>query len=144
MPSDHPAARTAIKYALIQLPSAAVVLLLLVLLRHWFQLPLWLLWTLFAAWVAKDVLLYPVVRQAYEPGGATPGGSLIGARGTAAQRLAPEGYIRVRGELWRAEVRTGSVEAGAPVRIIGLHGLTLQVEPADREEGPPAGPVNSG
>ena len=55
--------------------------------------------------------------------------SLIGAIGTTRQELAPEGLIFVRGELWRARSRSGTIPAGEPVRIVAAEGLTLVVEP---------------
>lgn len=87
---------------------------------------------LFALWVGKDFALYPVLRIAYED--ADPGATdaLIGALGTARERLDPEGYVRVGAELWRAVVsrELAPVEAGARVRVLAVRGLTLHVEPA--------------
>lgn len=55
---------------------------------------------------------------------------LVGARGEATDPITSEtpGYVRVRGELWRAISRI-PVAAGQPVRVLGIHGLTLDVEP---------------
>jgi membrane-bound serine protease (ClpP class) len=47
--------------------------------------------------------------------------------------LAPTGSVHLRGESWSAEVRGGTIEAGAPVRVIAREGLTLLVEPVERE-----------
>jgi membrane-bound serine protease (ClpP class) len=55
---------------------------------------------------------------------------LVGIAGQARDPLTPDttGYVFVRGELWRA--RSGSpVPAGAPIRVLQVHGLTLDVEP---------------
>jgi membrane-bound serine protease (ClpP class) len=54
-------------------------------------------------------------------------GGMIGATGIARERLAPEGQVLVGGELWRAVARGESVEEGAPVRVVGVDGLTLTV-----------------
>ena len=73
-----------------------------------------------AAWFVKDMALYPLVRFAYETDDTPPIARLIGRVGTAAQRLAPRGYVRVRGELWRAETETGAaVEPEATVEVVG-------------------------
>lgn len=46
------------------------------------------------------------------------------------QELAPHGRVRFESQLWNAEVRSGQhVSAGQPVRIVGIDGLTLLVEP---------------
>ncbi|MBW2433859.1 MAG: NfeD family protein, partial [Deltaproteobacteria bacterium] len=50
--------------------------------------------------------------------------------GVARDRLAPSGYVKIRGELWRAE-KLGDgppIEAGQAVQIIKMEGLTLFVK----------------
>ena len=54
--------------------------------------------------------------------------ALIGAQGAAVSACRPEGQVRVGGELWRAVCRVG-VDAGEPVVVEGLTGLTLRVRP---------------
>jgi membrane-bound serine protease (ClpP class) len=61
---------------------------------------------------------------------------LMGLVGEARTRLAPGGTVFVQGELWRARADR-TVEAGAPVRIVAVVGLTLRVEPAEGEGGEP-------
>lgn len=55
--------------------------------------------------------------------------SLVGKRGVAVASLWPEGQVRVAGELWNARCR-GGCDAGTPVVVRGVDGLTLEVEPA--------------
>ncbi len=119
------------KYALLQVPGAIVVGALLGAGVRWWDLDPRVAAGLFALWLLTDALLFPVLRIAYETDGGRGGpGDLIGARGTAIQALAPEGYVRVGAELWRARVPRGqkSVPAGAAVRIQAVEGLTLVVE----------------
>jgi len=54
---------------------------------------------------------------------------MIGARGLVKERLDPEGYIQVAGELWKAEhVETDMpVEKGIQVRTVKMEGLKLFV-----------------
>ena len=56
--------------------------------------------------------------------------ALIGTEGRALNAVGPgtPGQIDVRGEIWRA-LSTQAVPAGARVRIVDVHGLTLHVEP---------------
>ena len=56
--------------------------------------------------------------------------NLIGATGEVTTPLAPVGQIRVLGELWQARA-SSELPRGAPVRVVALHGLTLDVEPLD-------------
>jgi membrane-bound serine protease (ClpP class) len=55
---------------------------------------------------------------------------LVGFAGQARDPLTPDttGYVFVRGELWRARSRS-PIPAGAPIRVLQVHGLTLDVEP---------------
>lgn len=57
---------------------------------------------------------------------------MIGMIGRAETELSPDGTVFVRGELWRAHA-TMPVIPGESVRVIGLRGLLLEVEPADRD-----------
>jgi membrane-bound serine protease (ClpP class) len=49
--------------------------------------------------------------------------------GIALTPLSPRGKVFVHGEYWDA-VSATSVSPGASIRVIGMHGLTLKVEPA--------------
>jgi membrane-bound serine protease (ClpP class) len=64
---------------------------------------------------------------------------MIGLEGRASERLEPGavGYVDIRGEMWRASSRA-VVEAGGSVRVAGMDGLTLMVEP-EHARSTPAG-----
>ena len=125
-----------LRYALLQLPSQALVVLALVVVRRWLDLPPWFFWTCIACWVLKDVILFPFVWRAYDWDRAANAHSMVGLRGTAVEQLAPAGYVRVRGELWRAEAvgDRRPIETGEAVTVRGSRGLTLLVA-AERGEG---------
>ena len=55
---------------------------------------------------------------------------LVGKIGVVKQALDPEGKVFVHGELWQAIARV-PIEDGHKVRITGVEGLTLTVEPAE-------------
>jgi membrane-bound serine protease (ClpP class) len=57
---------------------------------------------------------------------------MIGLKGRAETAIAPEGRIFVRGELWRARSQT-KIAAGENVRVVGVDGLTLDVDLAERD-----------
>jgi membrane protein implicated in regulation of membrane protease activity len=85
----------------------------------------------FAAWMLKDWILYPWLRSAYEVSTRTGSKTLIGCKGVAESHLAPEGLIRVRGELWRAVAipRDLPIQTGIAVEIIDADGMTVFVRP---------------
>src|SRR4030095_3325463 len=56
---------------------------------------------------------------------------LVGATGEVTSPLAPVGQIRVKGELWEARA-SSPIDPGAQVRVVAVHGLTLEGTPARR------------
>ena len=54
---------------------------------------------------------------------------MIDTVGVARTTLAPQGKVLIRGEYWDA-VSSAPIEAGSPVRVVSVDGLTLRVEPA--------------
>ena len=124
-----------LRYTLLQVPGAALLVGLLIVVRRWVDLPAWLLWGLVAVWVAKDVILFPFLWRAYDWDRSRDGNSMVGLQGRANERLDPSGYVTVRGELWLAEVMEGgrAVEKEEGVRVQGMRGLTLLVVPESKD-----------
>ncbi|MEX1207496.1 MAG: NfeD family protein [Acidimicrobiia bacterium] len=57
---------------------------------------------------------------------------LVGRVGTAAGRIAPEGIVIVDGAEWRARsARASGIAAGDRVKVAGVSGVVLEVEPAE-------------
>src|SRR5438270_799167 len=57
--------------------------------------------------------------------------SIVGEVGQAAADLQPEGMVLVREALWRARTnRATPIASGDAVRVVGVEGLVLEVEPA--------------
>ena len=128
-------ARVVVRYALLQLPGAILLVLFLVLVRRWFDIPSWLVWGFVALWVTKDVILFSFVWRSYDRDWPGDKNRMLGAHGIARDRLAPSGYILVHGELWQAEVTEGiaPIERGEGMFVRGTRGLTLIVQPEDEE-----------
>ena len=83
----------------------------------------------FAGWLARYIDAW----KSYDPDAPAMADAIIGEIGVTRQRLAPIGYIRVCGVLWRARVAGGGppVEPGKPVKVEARHGLTLIVVPEE-------------
>jgi membrane-bound serine protease (ClpP class) len=57
---------------------------------------------------------------------------MVGEVGTAVGRVAPEGIVTVRDAPWRARTnRATPIDAAAPVRVVSIDGLLLEVEPLE-------------
>ena len=122
--------RTLILYVLLQIPSLAVLILILMVLRSYMDLSQYAFWGTVGLWILKDILLYPVVGRYYNPNYRKDRFSMIGLSGVAQEPLKPTGYVRVRGELWKAKIldQNTYINAGEPIIIRGIDGLTLLVE----------------
>ena len=122
-------ARVVIKHALIQVPGTILLVLVLLLAKEPLGIPVWVLWSILGFWVTKDVLLFPFLWRSYDPDFPAEAHSLVGAIGVTTERLAPSGYVQVRGELWLAQAVGGRISKGQRVRVRQMRELTLIVEP---------------
>ncbi len=79
---------------------------------------------LMAAWT---IVLVRLVMKAQARPAVTGQAALLGATAVAEESLAPDGWVRLMGERWRA-VADGPVAKGDRVRVLRLEGLTLYVK----------------
>jgi len=79
------------------------------------------------------VFLLSLVVRARASKVTTGAEGMIGETGSALTALKPQGRVFVRGEYWNA-VSSVPVEAGRQVRVIGIEGLLLTVEPIVNSE----------
>ena len=120
------------KYAALQIPGIVIAATVLFALERWLDWPAWLAPVGLALWIGHDLIMYPFVRRAFEDGEPRVGAAaLVGQIGLTVEALEPRGYVRIGGELWRAEL--AKPDAPLPrdvrVRVCGIDGLWLMVEP---------------
>jgi len=60
---------------------------------------------------------------------------MVGHIGTVRESLHPAGMVFVDGALWLATATSGPLPAGTHVRVLGLDGLRLRVEPVQGQQG---------
>lgn len=128
--------RTALlRYTLLQIPALLFFVLMLLLVRRVFEITDIAVWFLIGCWVAKDIILYPIVGRYYDPNFQKNWFSMVGKVGTVKEALGPKGKVQVKGELWKAEPadRAHSMDVGEKVRVRGVTGLTLLVESVKRK-----------
>jgi membrane protein implicated in regulation of membrane protease activity len=130
--------RVFIRYTLFQIPSWGLLIFVLMFVRQWVNLPPWFFWGAMVVWLAKDMILFPLVWRAYDRDRLRELQSLVDTEGVVEERLAPFGYVRVHGELWQAEmIGDGSpLEKGEIVNIQKIEGLRLFVEPQKERKDP--------
>jgi membrane-bound ClpP family serine protease len=61
---------------------------------------------------------------------------MVGARGKAVSALAPDGTVRIKGELWESKAEGRKINAGADVTVVGQDGLKLIVRRAKPRRSP--------
>jgi membrane-bound serine protease (ClpP class) len=87
---------------------------------------LWTLLPVVLAFAAFAIALVRLVLQAQRRRALTGAEGLAGVRGETATDLDPEGWVRVRGELWRAR-SDEPVRRGETVEVVSMEGLRLRV-----------------
>jgi membrane-bound ClpP family serine protease len=118
------------------IPGIVVLILILVVAHEWIAIPIWFACSIIGFSIVKDIVMFPFVWRAYDTDQPGISRSMIGARGTAIERLAPSGFINVQGELWKAQ-RIGKgplIEKGEMVCVRKMKGLKLFVEPDESED----------
>jgi len=123
--------RTFWSYLLLQIPDTVLAIVVLSVLHEWAGLSTRWALALLVLWTLKNVLVYPLVRQAFAPSRVTGLEALLGRSVSVVEALAPRGRVRMDGELWWAEVapEAGAIPPGSRVIVRGCRGLTLLVEP---------------
>ncbi len=61
--------------------------------------------------------------------------SMVGSQGKVVIPLAPEGMVKIGGELWTAKSVKENIASGEEVKVVGQEGLRLLVRKSDRPAG---------
>ena len=106
---------------------AAVVIVLWGLPRIGITIPLAGLIALMIAWGAYSVITYQLGSRALRRQQVVGLLNMVSSKGKVVSRLAPEGLVRIRGELWAAKSDGGEINPGEEVIVTGQNGLKLVV-----------------
>jgi membrane-bound serine protease (ClpP class) len=125
-----------LRYLFFQIPGWAIGAVIALGLVHWNVIPSWVAVIGFFGLVLKDLAFYPLLRVAYETRVRSGSEALVGKKGIAQSDLAPEGYIRINLELWRAVADSAGeiIVSGTEVEVVRAEGMTLIVRAAGRRE----------
>ena len=106
---------------------AAIVLWLLPLCGV--KIPIWGLILLLVAFGVYECISYRLGSGALRRKPVVSLEAMVGCCGKATTPLAPDGYVRVEGELWRALSTGRNIDKGDEIVIVEVRGLTLFVAP---------------
>ena len=107
--------------------SILVAVVLWLLPRFNVNLPLWVLGILVVALAVYSYVMYRVGRLTFLMRPKVAAEAIIGNEGKVTKRLAPEGYVKVQGVLWKATCGESELEVGDEVVVVGIEGLRLIV-----------------
>jgi membrane protein implicated in regulation of membrane protease activity len=121
----------AVKYFLLQMPGQIAFILILLLIRRWFDAPAYLWWGLIGFWVGKDIFLFLFLWRFYDDNHYPDRFRMFGRKGFALTRLNPDGYVLVQGERWQAGIheKHAFVEKNEDICVEAINGLKLTVRP---------------
>jgi membrane-bound ClpP family serine protease len=91
------------------------------------HLPLAVVIALMAALVAVAVITYRLGSRALRKKPVVGLPDMVGSRGKVVSRLAPEGVVRIKGELWESRADGRRINTGERVIVVGQEGLKLIV-----------------
>ena len=96
------------------------------------RLSWWWLAVLMVAVVIISYLTYRIGRGTFFVKRRVALEALVGSEGKVVKPLFPVGYVRVRGELWKASSSDGNLDDGDEVVVTRVDGLRLIVRLKDR------------
>lgn len=106
---------------------ALVVIVLLGLPKIDVHIPLPGLIALMVAWGAYAVISYRIGSRALRRKQVVGLPNMVGSKGKVVSPLAPEGMVRIKGELWIAKSAGGEMKSGEEVIVLRQNSLKLVV-----------------
>ena len=122
--------RLIFRYSLFQIPSLVVITLVVFLIDQWYELSFLIKISAIFGWIVKDIILFPFVKRAYSIKERDKSKMLLNEKGIAVETINPKGYVRINGELWKAELSNinDPIFKNDPIEITEICGLKLKVK----------------
>jgi len=114
--------------------TAIAVIVLWGLPRLGINIPLWGLVVLMVAWLTYTVTTYRMGSRALRKKQIVGLPDMVGTKGKVVSPLAPEGLVRIKGELWVAKSASGEMEPGGEVIVVGQDRLKLVVRDSTADD----------
>ena len=111
--------------------TAIVVIVLWGLPKIGVHIPLPGLIALTVVWGAYSVMTYRMGSQALRKKPVMNLPDMVGSKGKVVSPLAPEGLVRIKGELWVAQSAGGEISLGKEVIVVRQDSLKLVVRESD-------------
>ena len=99
------------------------------------EIPLAGLIAVMVAWGAYSVITYRRGSRALKKKPLCGLPDMVGIQGEVVSPIAPEGLVRINGELWQAKSAGGRMDTGEEVTVVGQDGLKLVVRKSSTTAG---------
>ncbi|MBN1546662.1 MAG: hypothetical protein JW902_08395 [Syntrophaceae bacterium] len=125
-----------VRYILFQIPEFVLFVTALLLADRWMVIPSWFFWGFIVFLILKDAVIFPFIWHVYDNQDTKRTRQLIGRKGTVVVSLKPTGFVRVNGELWKAEALEKDSSIGQEEAIIvkDVRRLCLIVDRIDGDD----------
>lgn len=116
------------RFILSAIPGWVIGVMAAVALYQLTPLPSWAAMALVVVWIVADVATFPRRRRYFTDDPAPR--RIVGEVAVAVSDLAPNGFVRVHGEIWQAHTRAADVviRKDTMLRVSDIDGLELTVE----------------
>ena len=112
------------------LKVTTLALIVLCLLPSWqINMPLWGIILVSVTFLIYEIVTFRLGKRVLERKPTIWSSTMVGCCGKATTPLAPSGYVRVSGELWRASSSDKNIDEGDDIVVVGLDRLSLFVAP---------------
>ncbi|MBA7648788.1 hypothetical protein ES703_56578 [subsurface metagenome] len=112
---------------------ALVVIVLVGLPELGIEVPLGVLIAVMVAWGVFSVFIYQMGSRALKRKPIAGLSDMVGSKGKVVRPLAPQGLVRIKGELWEAESVDDSIGIGEKVIVVGQDALKLMVRKGETD-----------
>ena len=111
------------------LEEAALAAIVIWGLPRWnIQIPLWGLILAMVAWTAFSIFTHRAGSRALRIKHVLGLSDMLGCQGEVVSLLAPEGIVRIKGELWSASSAGGEIKEGSEIIVVSQNRLELVVK----------------
>jgi membrane-bound ClpP family serine protease len=119
------------------LKTAAFLAIVFWLLPEWgVELPVWGLILFVVVVGTYEFITFRLGMRALVNRAATPPPAMVGCYGRTVTPLAPDGYVKVQGELWKARSLHCELQEGDGIVVLEVKRLTLIVTPCPEARAP--------
>jgi membrane protein implicated in regulation of membrane protease activity len=115
------------RYILFQIPELSLTILILFIIRYFFDYPLWIVWLVVCFSIIKDVFLYRFTWKSYVVHKKEDYAGVKGRKCIAQEDILKRGIVKLNGELWKVEVNA-AVKKGDTLLVTDVKGLLLIAE----------------